>query len=110
MSSEIKLSAEQLEKFKLDWKSAKATTIAPVQPQSISFLSRENESPILFLESNGDIYIKGELVENDKEVVDGMRLFLSHWGVNVLKRENESLSKEVKELREYKIKYEELCK
>ena len=28
------------------------------------------------LEPNGDIYIKGKLVENDKEVVDGMRQFL----------------------------------
>ncbi|HFK1410148.1 TPA: hypothetical protein ACGXKU_006454 [Bacillus cereus] len=25
---------------------------------------------------NGDIYVKGKLVENDKEVVDGMREFL----------------------------------
>lgn len=28
---------------------------------------------IITLESTGDIYVKGKLVENDKEVVDGMR-------------------------------------
>lgn len=31
---------------------------------------------IICLESNGDIYVKGKLVENDKEVVDGMRELL----------------------------------
>ncbi|WOA57309.1 hypothetical protein [Bacillus mycoides] len=31
---------------------------------------------IISLESTGDIYVKGKLVENDKEVVDGMRELL----------------------------------
>ncbi|MED2753819.1 hypothetical protein P4278_32450 [Bacillus thuringiensis] len=31
---------------------------------------------IISLKSNGDIYVKGKLVENDKEVVDGMRELL----------------------------------
>ncbi|MGF9852052.1 hypothetical protein ABHN09_10745 [Bacillus paramobilis] len=31
---------------------------------------------ILVLKSNGDIYVNGRLVENDKEVVDGLREFL----------------------------------
>ena len=31
---------------------------------------------ILKFEENGDIYVKGKLIENDKEVVDGMREFL----------------------------------
>ncbi|MEF8682015.1 UNVERIFIED_CONTAM: hypothetical protein ORM23_18270 [Bacillus cereus] len=31
---------------------------------------------ILSLKSNGDIYVKGNLIENDKEVVDGMRELL----------------------------------
>ena len=35
--------------------------------------------PILELGSNGDIFIKGKLIENDKEVVDGMREFLGSW-------------------------------
>ena len=27
---------------------------------------------------NGDIFVKGKLIENDKEVVDGFREFLTH--------------------------------
>lgn len=38
---------------------------------SINFMA--NGQVIVSLESNGDIYVKGKLVENDKEVVDGMR-------------------------------------
>ncbi|HHK5539226.1 hypothetical protein JDS67_19900 [Bacillus cereus] len=31
---------------------------------------------IISLKSNGDIFVKGKLVKNDKEVVDGMRELL----------------------------------
>lgn len=31
---------------------------------------------IISLKSNGDIYVKGELVENNQEVVDGLKEFL----------------------------------
>ncbi|MEK0220880.1 MULTISPECIES: hypothetical protein [Bacillus] len=31
---------------------------------------------IISLKGNGDIYVKGELVENNKEVVDGLKEFL----------------------------------
>ncbi|MGE7427969.1 hypothetical protein ACQKLM_07515 [Bacillus thuringiensis] len=31
---------------------------------------------IISLKSTGDIYVKGKLIENDKEVVDGMRELL----------------------------------
>ncbi len=31
---------------------------------------------IVSLKNNGDIYVKGNLVENDKEVVDGLRELL----------------------------------
>jgi len=34
------------------------------------------QEPIIRLETNGDIFVKGKLVENDKEVVDGMRELL----------------------------------
>ena len=34
------------------------------------------EKEIIRLENNGDIFVKGKLVENDKEVVDGLREFL----------------------------------
>ncbi|MEW4236029.1 hypothetical protein Q0N71_23145 [Bacillus thuringiensis] len=41
-----------------------------------SIVLKVGEQEIVTLKSNGDIYVKGKLVENDKEVVDGMRKFL----------------------------------
>ncbi|WP_369355797.1 hypothetical protein [Lysinibacillus capsici] len=41
---------------------------------SINFIAGGQE--IVSLKSNGDIHVKGKLVENDKEVVDGMRELL----------------------------------
>lgn len=35
---------------------------------------------MLKLKSNGDIFVKGKLIENDKEVVEGLRLFLKEMG------------------------------
>ena len=34
------------------------------------------EVPILELKYNGDILVKGKLIENDKELVDALRIFL----------------------------------
>ncbi|MBZ8122315.1 hypothetical protein COJ60_28095 [Bacillus cereus] len=41
-----------------------------------SIILKVGEQEIVTLKSNGDIYVKGRLIENDKEVVDGMREFL----------------------------------
>ncbi|MDW9211635.1 hypothetical protein BTTOUR_23100 [Bacillus thuringiensis serovar toumanoffi] len=41
---------------------------------SINFMVSGQE--IISLKSTGDIYVKGKVVENDKEVVDGMRELL----------------------------------
>ncbi|ADY24102.1 TPA: hypothetical protein ACR3Z0_005830 [Bacillus thuringiensis] len=41
-----------------------------------SIILKVGEQEIVSLKSNGDIYVKGRLIENDKEVVDGMREFL----------------------------------
>ncbi|MED2035565.1 hypothetical protein P4V74_30865 [Bacillus thuringiensis] len=41
---------------------------------SINFMVSGQE--VISLKSTGDIYVKGKLVENDKEVVDGMRELL----------------------------------
>ncbi len=41
-----------------------------------SIIFKVGEQEIVSLKSNGDIYVKGKLVENDKEVVDGMRELL----------------------------------
>ncbi|TKI74451.1 hypothetical protein [Bacillus mycoides] len=41
-----------------------------------SIIFKVGEQEIVSLKSNGDIYVKGKLVENDKEVVEGMRELL----------------------------------
>ena len=46
---------------------------------NIVFSASSNE--MLRLEPNGDIYIQGRLAENDKEVVDALRLFLQGQGM-----------------------------
>lgn len=45
-----------------------------LEPNTITF-KIENE-PIIKLCTNGDIFVKSKLIENDKELVDGMREFL----------------------------------
>ena len=47
----------------------------PIKPSNIMYFHCGNKEMIR-LEPNGDIYIKGNLVENDKDVVEGLRDFL----------------------------------
>ena len=47
---------------------------------TVTFQIGSTPPEILKLCENGDIYVKGKLVENDKEVVDAMREFLSAQG------------------------------
>lgn len=46
-----------------------------VAPSTINFSTKECPD-ILVLHPNGDIFVKGRLAENDKEVVDALRAFL----------------------------------
>jgi hypothetical protein len=46
-----------------------------IEPNTMIFYLEQDE-PIIKLCANGDIFIKGKLVENDIEVVEGMREFL----------------------------------
>ncbi|MBU5670245.1 hypothetical protein KQJ23_00235 [Paenibacillus sp. MSJ-6] len=39
-----------------------------------------NQEEILRIENNGDIFVRGALVENDAQVVSGLRNFLSEQG------------------------------
>jgi hypothetical protein len=51
-------------------------------PNTISFITKEfNEEPFIKLCENGDIFVKGKLIENDIEVVDAMREFLTQQGL-----------------------------
>jgi hypothetical protein len=47
-----------------------------LEPNTISFNTENEKEPIIKLFANGDIFVKGKLVENDLEVVEGMREFL----------------------------------
>lgn len=46
-----------------------------LQPNTITF-NLVGKEPILELKPNGDIFVKGRLAENDKEVVNALREFL----------------------------------
>jgi len=48
-----------------------------INEPAIVFRLPSDKEPILLLKDNGDIFVRGKLVENDKEVVQGMRDFLS---------------------------------
>jgi len=53
--------------------------LAEPENNDISFFPGDYSNdavPALKLCTNGDIYVKGRLVENDKEVVNGMRALL----------------------------------
>lgn len=48
--------------------------------QDIIRLNTSDGTEILRFDCNGDIYVKGNLAENDKSVVDGFRDFLKSYG------------------------------
>jgi hypothetical protein len=50
---------------------------AKLECNTINFYSEVQETPILKLCANGDIFVKGKLIENDKEVVDALREFIT---------------------------------
>ena len=50
-----------------------------IERDSIIFYTNENNE-MLKLCANGDILVKGKLIENDKEVVDAFREFLKLQG------------------------------
>jgi hypothetical protein len=47
---------------------------APTEDGSIQFrVVSDKLTPVLELKANGDILVRGKLIENDKELVDGLR-------------------------------------
>ena len=46
------------------------------ESNTISLNTENEKNPIIKFCENGDIFVKGKLVENDLEVVEGMREFL----------------------------------
>lgn len=57
----------------------KANKVEVYEPDII-FLGKDNLE-ILRLKNNGDIYVKNKLIENDSEVVNGLREFLFSHGI-----------------------------
>lgn len=47
-----------------------------VDPGFFSVVFNDTAEEVLRFEQNGDIYVRGELVENNKQVVEGMKVFL----------------------------------
>ncbi|MGX5632427.1 hypothetical protein [Bacillus thuringiensis] len=41
-----------------------------------SIVFKVGEQEIVSLKNNGDIFVKGKLIENDKEIVEGLKEFL----------------------------------
>jgi len=54
-------------------------TCKEFKSNAISFFTNECNEMIKLCD-NGDIFVKGKLIENDKEVVDAMREFLKTQG------------------------------
>jgi len=55
--------------------------LVPQEQNTIFFLQVDKSNQeILKLCQNGDIFVKGKLAENDKEVVDALREFLKGQG------------------------------
>jgi hypothetical protein len=55
--------------------------VAEIKPSIPTIHFRGNDDiEILRLEPNGDIFVNGKLIENDKQVTDGLRHFLTSHG------------------------------
>ncbi|MGD2351986.1 hypothetical protein ACP8H2_09565 [Bacillus subtilis] len=83
---------------------------------SLSVVFHDQKNTTIRLEPNGDIYINEKLVTNDIEIVDSMRSLFhgkdEGWSGEYNDHEQELLEKDkkIKELEEYKYKYEQLLK
>ena len=70
----------ELEPLKDISKTTKETfKLVDERPGTITLMCPSQE--MIRLEDSGDIYVKGKLVENDKEVVEGMRELLMGHGI-----------------------------
>ena len=58
----------------------KLVEFKPMDDNEITFFQDHGATEILKFTKNGDIFVKGRLAENDKEVVDALREFLTFQG------------------------------
>lgn len=54
-----------------------------LERNTIVFSVDKNQNEILKLCPNGDIFVKGRLAENDKEVVNALKEWLNSQGFNI---------------------------
>ncbi len=59
----------------------KLTSVIPQEQNTVFFMQDNGVREILKICGNGDIFVKGRLAENDKEVVDALREFLKGQGL-----------------------------
>jgi hypothetical protein len=66
--------------------------IKPTELEEINFMPNADNVPILQLRKNGDILVKGKLIENNKEVVNAMREIIEGsrkgWSINNIEERN----------------------
>lgn len=55
--------------------------ISNAKPEPAMLILDGENGEILKFHQNGDIYVHGKLIENDKEVVEGFRVFLRQQGL-----------------------------
>jgi hypothetical protein len=55
-------------------------TNSELNTNSICFKLYNTKEPIIHIKNNGDIYVKGNLIENDIELVNALREFLKETG------------------------------
>jgi hypothetical protein len=66
----------EMKTFNTKSKTSLMTSPLLISEQNVVFLKNNGTKELLKLCENGDIFVNGKLVENDKEVVDGLREFL----------------------------------
>ena len=70
-----------------------------VEPNTISFtVGKFIETPIITLRGDGDIFVKGKLIENDLELVNGLREFLNITNIQIDKTKTDSNQSSVEQL------------
>jgi hypothetical protein len=83
----------KFEKYKIHNMADLKLTDEEFESNTIHFFTNGTNEVIKFC-NNGDIFVKGKLIENDKEVVDAMREFLKTQGIPVVVDSSVTISKQ----------------
>jgi len=64
----------------MNYSDIQLTPITKIEASIFQINIPSTVEPFIKIEQNGDIYIKGNLIENDKEIVEGFREFFKTYG------------------------------